>query len=207
MRPWKSRSVTEHLSQECGISVAGQQPNNGVVFPLGFVLRTRCWAKLVFSFRSVPRFLPKLIILCEPYYIYCLVEFGLWSVVTEPLPPERVYRAVAMGTCLPSWLFPGCDPDGVCLYLSLPRLLTFLEMESLIWRGELCLSFSGKLVTARYLCIKFLLAFPSRVTLYFGPRQTHDQYFLSLTTLMAHVRLHSLYNFASDHIGIGFPAG
>jgi hypothetical protein len=40
--------------------VAGQRSNNGVVFSLGSVLRTRCWAKVVFSFRSVPRLTPKL---------------------------------------------------------------------------------------------------------------------------------------------------
>jgi hypothetical protein len=57
-------------------------------------------------------------------------------------------------------------------------------------------------MTARYLCIKLLPDFPSTVTLDFGP---HDQYFLSLTTLMARVRLHSLHNFEADRIGITAP--
>jgi hypothetical protein len=35
---------TEHLPQECGISLAGQLLNTWVVFSLGSVLRTRCWA-------------------------------------------------------------------------------------------------------------------------------------------------------------------
>jgi hypothetical protein len=33
----------------------GQQHNNGVTFSLGSVLKTRWWANVVFSFRSVPR--------------------------------------------------------------------------------------------------------------------------------------------------------
>jgi hypothetical protein len=37
--------------------VAGQQPNNGVVFSLVSVLRTRCWAKVLISFGSVLRLL------------------------------------------------------------------------------------------------------------------------------------------------------
>jgi hypothetical protein len=61
--------------------------------------------------------------------------------------------------------------------------LTFLEMESLLRRGDFCLSFSGKLMVARYMCIKLLPAFPSTATRDFGPRRTHDRYFPSLTTL------------------------
>jgi hypothetical protein len=34
---------------------AGQRHNNGVAFSLGSVTRTRWWANVVFSFRSVPR--------------------------------------------------------------------------------------------------------------------------------------------------------
>jgi hypothetical protein len=49
--------------------VAGQRPNNGVAFPLQSVLRTRCWANVVISFQSVPRLLPKLIILREPFIL------------------------------------------------------------------------------------------------------------------------------------------
>jgi hypothetical protein len=104
-----------------------------------------------------------------------------------------------MFVCL--YLYPSvCDSDG-CLpppspnvLLFFPRLLTFLEeIESLLRRGEFCLSFSCKLMPARYLCIKLLPALPSTVTLDFGPRRTHDKYFLSHN---------SLYNFAADRIGI-----
>jgi hypothetical protein len=96
-----------------------------------------------------------------------------------PLPWENLLFYNNKIECLSVCDADGCPPPPHVV-LFVPRLLTFLEeMESLLRRGDFCLSFSGRLMAARSLCIKLLPALPSTVTLDFGPRRAHDQYFLS----------------------------
>jgi hypothetical protein len=83
-----------------------------VAFSFGSVLRTRCWADVVFSFRSVLRLLlgndNKHVVFSFWFVLRLLlvndnkqVVFSFWSVLelllgndNKPLPRERIYRAV-----------------------------------------------------------------------------------------------------------------
>jgi hypothetical protein len=79
-------SVTSPL--ERGMPVAGQRPDNRVVFSLVSVLRTHCWAKVVISFGSVLRLL--------------LGSGQQWGGIYWAVSRERVYSEVAPGRRLPS---------------------------------------------------------------------------------------------------------